>query len=108
MTHSRQHQELVKKAEEHAEATITSALNAGEMLDDALDRADPKLILSSQGRLNQVQHEVIKSQEQLTEVNREHKHDAQLQQVTENLDLAQEDVEQAIDAAQMPQQVIER
>jgi hypothetical protein len=108
MTHSRQHQELVKKAEEHAEAVITSALQAGELLDDALDQADPKLILSSQGRLNHVKHEVMKSLDQLNEVNRDHKHDAQLQQVSENLELAREDVEQAIDAAHMPQNVIER
>jgi hypothetical protein len=108
MTDSRQHQELVKKAEEHAEAAITSALQAGEMLDDALDQADPKLILSSQRRLKQVQHEVMKSQDQLNQVNNEHRHDAQLQQVTENLELAHDDVEQAIDAAHMPKNVVER
>jgi hypothetical protein len=108
MTDSRQHQELLKKAEEHAEAAITSALQAGEMLDDALNQADPKLILSSQGRLKHVQHEVGKSQDQLNEVNREHRHDAQLQQVTENLDLAHDDVEQAMDAAHMPKQVVIR
>jgi hypothetical protein len=107
MRDSRQHQEVVKRAEENAETAITAALQAGEMLEDALDRADPKLILSSQSRLKQVQHEVMDAQDQLSEVNREHRHDAQLQQVSENLHLAKDDVELAMDEAHMPKQRVD-
>jgi vacuolar-type H+-ATPase subunit H len=107
MTETQQHQEPIKKAEAHAEDAITAALRAEEMLYDALNQADPKLILSSQARLKQVQHEVMNAQDQLNDVNSGHKYDAQLAQVSESLHLAQDDVELALDAAHMPKQRVD-
>jgi vacuolar-type H+-ATPase subunit H len=107
MTETQQHQEPIKHAEEHAEAVITAALQAGQMLDDALDRADPKLILSSQARLKQVQHEMMDAKDQLSDVNSGHKYDAQLQRVSESIHYAQEDVELAMDEAHMTKQRVD-
>ncbi len=105
MTEVQQHQEPVKRAEVHAEAAITAALHAEALLDEAVESADPKLMLSSQGRLQQVEHNVLKAQEQLTDVNSEHKYDAQLLQMSDRLNDAQEDVEAAIEDAHMPRRI---
>jgi hypothetical protein len=107
MTETQQHQEPIKKAEAHAEDAITAALRAEEMLYDALNQADPKLILSSQARLKQVQHEMMDAQDQLIEVNSGHKYDAQLVQVSESLHQAQEDIEFARDESHMPKQRVD-
>jgi hypothetical protein len=107
MTETQQHQEPIKNAEAHAEDAITAALRAEEMLYDALNQADPKLILSSQARLKQVQHEVMVAQDQLSDVNSGHKYDAQLAQVSQSLHQAHEDVELAMDEAHMPKQRVD-
>jgi hypothetical protein len=105
MTETQQHQEPIKHAEEHAEAAITAALQADDLLQFAQLQADPKLILSSQARLKKVQHEIKEAQDQLHEVNASHKYDAQLVQVNEGLHQAQEDIEIAMDDSHMPKQV---
>lgn len=106
MTETQQHQEPIKHAEEHAQAAITDALQATELLLNAQLQADPKLIVSAQARLRKVQLDIKEAQNQLKGVNTAHKYDAQLVQVTESLDQAEADIEIAIDNSHMPQQVI--
>jgi hypothetical protein len=105
MTETEQHQEPIKRAVEHAEFVMIAAQQAEELLQDALIQADPKLILSSQARLKQVQHEAEEANHHLLEVNHAHKYDAQLAQVSEELHQVQDDVELAKEASQMPKQV---
>ena len=107
MTDTRQHQEPIKHAEEHAQAAITDALQAAELLQNAQLQADPKLIISSQARLKQVKHDIEQAQNQLKEVNAGHKYDAQLVQVTESLQQAENDTEIAIDNSHMPHQRVD-
>ena len=105
MTETQQHQEPIKNAEEHAEATITAALQAEERLQNAQTQANPKFIISSQAKLKHVQHEIKTAKNQLNEVNTVHKYDAQLVQVSESLQQAEDNIEIAIDDSHMPKQV---
>jgi hypothetical protein len=105
MTGTEQHQEPIKRAVDHAEFATIAAQQAAELLQAALIEADPKLILSSQARLKQVQHDTEEANNHLLEVNSAHKYDAQLAQVSEELHQVQADIEQARDASQMPKQV---
>ncbi|MEX2461316.1 MAG: hypothetical protein WD469_08480 [Paenibacillaceae bacterium] len=105
MTETQQHQEPIKHAEEHAEAAITDALQAENLLQDAQHQANPKLVLSAQDRLEQVHHEIMEAKDQLHQVNSGHKYDAQLARVSESLHRSNEDIEIAIDDSHMPKQV---
>jgi hypothetical protein len=105
MTESQQHQEPVKHAEEHAESAIMAAQRAEAMLQDALVSADPKLIQAAQARLDTAQHDGTEALKHLTEYHYTEKYQQQLEQTSDELRQASQDLEAAQRDAVMPRQV---
>ncbi|WP_442604156.1 hypothetical protein [Paenibacillus sp. KN14-4R] len=105
MTQSEQHQEPIKHAEEHAESAIMAAQRAEAMLADALENADPQLILAAKARLTQANHDATEATKHLVEFSTDQHFDAQLTQKAEELHNAKQDIKASIDKSKMPKQV---
>jgi hypothetical protein len=95
----------VQHAVEHAESAILAAQGAHHDLQSALTKADPELIQSANGRLQQAKHELEEAYKHAMDLYTDPHHKQQLQQTVDQLRQSKQEMESAVDKSFMPKQV---